>query len=574
MIKQFVSFFWFCLQMCTILLVGSCDVQEMTFVGLQTRVYHQTPLQQGQRYFFTIEATNAAGLKETAYSDGVTVDTTPALIGDVLYDVETGGANAASQSPTPSDRGRDRRSVWDTPADTDQIDAFAFGSDQWCGDSGDGSCNILKQTNPRQLVFSWRKLSDAESGVSSIEWCAGSRPKFCDFISWSAVDPSTTSVEHSLAKPLPSGSKVFVTLKITNGVGMVSTSTTKPLLIDSTAPISGTVIVGNAADIKYLKKDESVQADWSGFIDNESGLSHFEWAVCHASSTGECITPFVNIGLKKSIDNSALDLKPGVTYVLVVRAHNSVGLYSESTSNSFIVDDTSPTAGTVYDGLSELSDLDIQSSSREISANWSPFTDTNGRITAYEMCVGTEQEKCDVNDFVTQGIALQGTIAGLTLKHDEKYFVTVKATNEAGYSAIASSNGIEVDITPPESRSVIDTDGRKLEDIDYQPDGTYIHASWDDFEDEESGIAMYRWCAGTAKGTCDIIPETDLGESTNLVEQQITPALATGMVVFVTVNAYNGAGAVTRVSSDGVKVDSTAPVISEVGKTSRLAALE
>lgn len=566
--------------MCQIPLTGSCDVQEMTFVGLQTSVHHQTPLQQGQRYFLTIEATNAAGLKESAYSDGVTVDTTPAQIGDVVFDVGTSAANAASQSPPPSESGRDRRSVWDTPADAGQTDAFAvrsdsaFGSEQQCRYPGNGSCNFLKQTNPWRLAFSWRKLSDAESGVSSIEWCAGNRPKFCDFVSWSVVDPSATSVEHSLSKPLPSGSKVIVTLKITNGVKMVSTSTSKPLLIDSTAPIPGTVIVGNTPEIKYLKKDESVQADWSGFIDHESGLSHFEWAVCYASSTRECITPFINIGLKKSIDNSGLDIKPGVSYVLVVRAHNNAGLYSEAISNSFTLDDSLPTAGTVYDGLRELSDLDIQSSSREISANWSPFTDTNGRITVYEMCVGTEQEKCDVNDFVTQRIALKGTISGLTLEHDEKYFVTVRATNEAGYSAIASSNGIQVDSTPPVSGSVIDTDGRELEDIDYQPDGTYIYASWDGFEDEESGIVRYRWCAGTAKGTCDIIPETDLGDVTNLVERQISPALATGMVVFVTVSAFNGAGGVTRESSNGVKVDSTGPVISEVGNTLRLAALE
>lgn len=277
--------------MCQIPLTGSCDVQEMTFVGLQTSVHHQTPLQQGQRYFLTIEATNAAGLKESAYSDGVTVDTTPAQIGDVVFDVGTSAANAASQSPPPSESGRDRRSVWDTPADAGQTDAFAvrsdsaFGSEQQCRYPGNGSCNFLKQTNPWRLAFSWRKLSDAESGVSSIEWCAGNRPKFCDFVSWSVIDPSATSVEHSLSKPLPSGSKVIVTLKITNGVKMVSTSTSKPLLIDSTAPIPGTVIVGNTPEIKYLKKDESVQADWSGFIDHESGLSHFEWAVCYASST-------------------------------------------------------------------------------------------------------------------------------------------------------------------------------------------------------------------------------------------------------------------------------------------------
>lgn len=550
-----------------LLYAGACDVQPMTFAGLATSVHQPVLLKEGQRYFFTVEATNAASLKETAYSDGITVDVTPALIGDVLYDVETGLGNAASQSPSQSGSGRVRRSVWDTPADADQTDDFAarsgpaFASLQWCNNSRNGSCSVQQKGN-RQLEFSWKKPTDAESGVSSVEWCAGSKPMLCDFVSWTAVGPSTTSVKHSLSRPLPSGSKVFVTLRITNGAGMVSTTTSKPLLIDSTAPIVGTVIVGNTLETKYLKKDESVLADWSGFVDRESGLSHFEWAACHESASDECITPFVNIGLKTTVESSALDIKPGVSYVLVVHAHNNVGLLSEANSNPFILDGSPPTAGTVYDGPHELSDLEIQSSASEISANWSPFTDSNGRITAYEMCVGTGQEICDVRDFISQGITLKGTITGLSLNHTGTYFVTVKATNEAGYSAMASSNGVRVDSTPPVGGSV--RDGRTLKDIDYQADDTYLYANWDEFQDVESDITRYAWCAGTGKGTCDIIPETDVGDRTS-VGQQILPTLATGMVVFVTVSAYSGAGAVTRLSSDGVKVDSSAPVISKVG---------
>lgn len=55
----------------------------MTFAGLQTSAHHFMALDHGQRYFFTVEASNAAGLKERAYSDGVTLDVTPAALGDV-----------------------------------------------------------------------------------------------------------------------------------------------------------------------------------------------------------------------------------------------------------------------------------------------------------------------------------------------------------------------------------------------------------------------------------------------------------------------------------------------------------
>ncbi|KAJ7389360.1 hypothetical protein OS493_032217 [Desmophyllum pertusum] len=136
----------------------------------------------------------------------------------------------------------------------------------------------------------------------------------------------------------------------------------------------------------------------------------------------------------------------------------------------------------------------------------SPFTDSNGRITEYEMCVGTEQEKCDVSDFVTLGNTLKGTITGLSLNHTGRYFVTVRATNEAGYSTMATSNGVRVDSTPPVGGEV--RDGQTLADIDYQASGAHIYANWDEFQDVESEVI--------------------------------------------------------RVSSDGVKVDSTAPVISKV----------
>ena len=538
-------------------------MQSMANADLQTSIHIQILLQEGQRYFVTVEATNGAGLKETAYSDGVTVDVTPPRIGDVSHNVQTKTNSAPQQS---SGSGRKRRSVWDTPRDKDQTDALGvsslrvFSSVRGCNSSVNASCDV-KQSSDRLLVFSWEAPADAESGIKSVEWCAGSSPNSCDIITWTAVEPSTTSVEHSLSTPILSGTVVFIKLRVTNGAGIQSTSISKPLLVDSTAPTDGVVIVGNTPETKYLGKDESLIADWSGFVDHESGLSHFEWAVCKAAVRDDCIIPFVDVGLKATVENSALDIKTGISYVLIVRAHNKVGLFRETESNQFILDGTPPTAGTVYDGSSDRNDRELQSSTSEISANWSPFTDSNGRITMYEMCVGTEQEKCDVSDFVNLGIALKGSIQGLSLNHTKRYFVTVRATNEAGYSTMAASNGVLVDSTPPVGGEV--RDGRTLADIDFQAGDTYMYANWDEFQDLESDVTRYAWCAGTRKGTCDIISETDVGDRTS-VSRQVRPSLTAGMAVFVTVSTYNGVGAITRVSSDGFKVDNTPPVVSKV----------
>ena len=92
---------------------------------------------------------------------------------------------------------------------------------------------------------------------------------------------------------------------------------------------------------------------------------------------------------------------------------------------------------------------------------------------------------------------------------------------------------------------------------------TYIFANWDAFHDLESDVIKYTWCAGTQKGLCDVVMETSVGDRTS-VGQQITPPLPAGIKIFVTVRAFNKAGASTSASSDGFEIDNTAPLLLEV----------
>ena len=63
----------------------------MTAAGLQTSVWHSLAAQDGLRYFFTVEATNGAGLKQAISSDGIIVDTSPPVISGIYHGVETAG---------------------------------------------------------------------------------------------------------------------------------------------------------------------------------------------------------------------------------------------------------------------------------------------------------------------------------------------------------------------------------------------------------------------------------------------------------------------------------------------------
>lgn len=487
----------------------------MTSAGSNTTVYHRIAPQEGLQYFFTVEITNGAGLKDTIYSDGITVDTSPPVIEGVYHDLEK------EENDVPQ---------------------------------------FIMRNDDRYLAFHWDKPYDKESGVSSVKWCAGTKKNTCNIVSLTSIDTEQLSVKHFMSESLASGIVLFITLSVKNGVGMSTTVVSSPLLIDNTPPSVGNVTVKRRGGNTYFGEVASIAATWSGFIDGESRLSHFEWAICQASVKDKC-SPYVNVALKTITNIDVQGVNFGVSYVVVVRAFNKVGLSSVATSNQFILDGAKPSAGTVYDGLKRRKDIEFQSSSTQLSANWSPFTDVNSRIAEYVICAGTEPGKCDKSDFVSLGIKLTGTITGLRLSHNRRYFVTVRATSESGYSTTASSNGVRVDITPPVGGQV--RDGKPPADIDYQSDGRYIYANWDDFQDEESDTTGYTWCAGTGKSICDIIPKTDVGDHTSAI-QQILPPLPGGISIFVTVTTLNKAGASTAVSSDGFKVDDTPPVLLKV----------
>lgn len=331
----------------------------MTSVDLRTSAYHWVNLQEGLQYFFTVEATNGAGLKDAIYSDGITVDISPPTMEGVYHSVEN---------------------------EEDSVPQFII------------------QNDGRYLEFYWNKPYDTESRIWSVKWCAGTKNNSCDIVSLTSVDPEDTSVKHYMSPPLASGTVVYVMLVVTNGAGITSTVVARPLLIDTTPPSVGNVTLRKTAETTYFKKRDSITAKWSGFVDNESRLSHFEWAICQTSETDKCINEYVNVGLNTSTNIDAFGIKYGISYVIIVRAFNKVGLFSEATSNQFMLDGANPSPGTVYDGLERQTDREFQSSTTRLSANWSPFQCANSRIADYEMCAGTEAGTCDVSGFVSLGM--------------------------------------------------------------------------------------------------------------------------------------------------------------------------
>ena len=166
---------------------------------------------------------------------------------------------------------------------------------------------------------------------------------------------------------------------------------------------------------------------------------------------------------------------PGSTqsYFIRLTQLSATGMRKSSDSFPFSIDYTSPEAGSVLDGLGSddsrncssnttfssehqcssrsfsKTDLDYTNNTYEISARWLDFRDNESNIAHSFWCVGSNPLQDDIMLCKNATGNLNSTLKGLSLHHNDKYYVTVLACNYAGLCTAKSSDGVVVDTTPP-----------------------------------------------------------------------------------------------------------------------------
>jgi photosystem II stability/assembly factor-like uncharacterized protein len=110
--------------------------------------------------------------------------------------------------------------------------------------------------------------------------------------------------------------------------------------------------------------------------------------------------------------------------------------------DAFAQDTTPPTLGLVSDGVS--GDIDFQTSTIFVDANWSGFSDPETGITDYQWGIGTHPGADNVQAFASVGTGTTGTTSVASLFRGQIYYITVIATNGQGLTTTASSNGFLV----------------------------------------------------------------------------------------------------------------------------------
>ena len=151
-----------------------------------------------------------------------------------------------------------------------------------------------------------------------------------------------------------------------------------------------------------------------------------------------------------------LSLVPGRRYYSTVCAYNTVGFQRCLSTDGVLVDTEKPFVGVVTDGVS-LHDLKFQNFTSSLGGRWHGFVDMHSFIRYYEWAIGTAPYKDTNSQFqeVMQwsgaGLNLTMRREGLKLRHNTKYYITVRAVDAAGIkSDPVSSNGVLIDTTPPQ----------------------------------------------------------------------------------------------------------------------------
>ena len=491
-------------------------------------------LVQGATYFICIrpvlQGLDAAGsptLEEssnTTCSNGITVDSTPPLTGQV---------HIAST-----------------------------------GDSG-------FQTDTSTLSISWHSFLDVEeakdatraNGIAYYTLSIGSSPFASDTVQTTSLNSATHYIARGLS--LISGQVYYATVTAYDYVGLSAVACSSGVTLDGTSPSPGHVTVSNTI-IDHDRVGLFVQ--WDEFADEDSGIESFALGVGYGAGYDD-LQEFKNVGLDTT-SKIVLNGHDGHRAYVTVRAKNRAGLISKAVSSVITVDTRPPSPGVVYDGPAGQTEVQHQTSRSMLQAHWSGFSDAAGEVKEYSWAVSDSLAGPPGNVMAFTSVHLDSSASAshLALQDGVRYYVTVRACDHRHLCAESTSDGVLVDGSPPVPGAVFDGVGQ--EDASDQASGDVIGASWVGFHDPDSLIAHFEWCAepGDGLGHCSnkgskcLVQWKSAGTADRVLYTGLAKTLPQGSLVFVSVRATNAAGLQAVARSNGVQINHNRPAVTTLPK--------
>lgn len=200
---------------------------------------------------------------------------------------------------------------------------------------------VPKFTTSDQLWLQWAGV-DLESSISQVQVAVGTDYMLTDVTKgWVKIagEKGTLSCDsNGLPLKLLTNSKYYMTLRLSNGVGLTTEIVAQPITIDDTPPPIPVVYDQGG----FINDQQPLEANWLWSLeDPESGTVQYQWAILEY---GEPIDQanWQDGDESKKVILTDYTQQHGKTYYFAVKATNSAGLSSTGLSDGIIVDATVP----------------------------------------------------------------------------------------------------------------------------------------------------------------------------------------------------------------------------------------
>ncbi|KAJ4457264.1 putative Versican core protein [Paratrimastix pyriformis] len=447
------------------------------------------------------------------------------------------------------------------------------------------------------LNLTWAgAFADPESGLSAVTWMLGDQPGTWEHARGTYA-PATTSDLLDLSPPLVDGGTYYITSHhpppsrascgipgipgqalVVNGMGQETYVGPLAALADTTPPSSGTVLLGTGGVVRHYQTDNhTLAASWSGFTDGQAPITGYRVALYRVLGEGSdpALVAWTDDLSPATLNHTftGLDLASPADHFLRVRCTNGAGLYTDADSVAFRVTTQAPSEGLVFDGCAQdRADQAAQTDPTTLCASWdgldSPDQAHNpvARVE-YAVGTGTPAGAPGWDSLVPLTVLADGltadsvapsrvTVTGLTLASGTRYYTTVVVTLASGLARNATSDGIVVDLSPPQTGAVAATMPA------FVARRASLLVAWSGFADPESGIAGYQWrvyAEGAPVREVEPLRELGLVHSALLA----TDGLPAGRY-FIGLVATNGVGYAAQWNSSAFAVDETPPAAGTV----------
>ncbi len=483
------------------------DAKKVTNWYSDTSNLSNLQLQDGQEYYLMVRATDKLGLEAVRVSAPILIDSTVPVFSSLV-----GG------TPIP---GTDQYQVqWDP----------TYLNIYW------------KITDESKLVDLKYAIGTTSGGKDISNQILGNENGWLTFTNW------TNEKDYIIYNLELTNGSYYVTLQVTNEVGLTQMVTTNPIIIDTTKEPCPLVkddgfAIGTKEvhfTVSYPVAELITNEYYYRIIDGNGSLIYGEELINNSLNL-----PSVSITVDETM---GITFEDGQVYYVTLGEMDNGQFSPLSYSDGIAIDTTAPEFTIFDDGT--------YFTAENVYLSWEA-SDLESGINRYYLKVGTSRGGDELTgDWIDLGNQNSTVVQNLNFIDGELYFATVKTVNRAGLKIEKCGDGFRIDTTPPPTPKV-------LRESEYTTKLNRLAVSWIwTGMDTGSGIDGYYYDILTVRDatyaqwkSVEIISGDPLSTTLELTDLN----LVNGTTYYIAIKAVDKAGLESIGLSKGITADINAP---------------